>query len=84
MKLSLTHHSHQLAYMILNFWDKPIEKLDLSNCNLQAFPSLPSSHCATIKEIDLSGFYKNSTYLFFQKNNLNNLKKKSKKEINWN
>ena len=51
-----------MGWMIMNCWQKLIERLDLSSCGLTDMPSLPSRHCKTIKELDIS-----SNIQYFQK-----------------
>ena len=44
-----------VAWLILNTWAPPKDKIDLSNCNLEQFPTFPGNVSIYIKEFDLSG-----------------------------
>ena len=57
LRYAFSKGDESMGWMIMNCWQKLIERLDLSSCGLTDMPSLPSRHCKTIKELDISSNY---------------------------
>ena len=55
LKLAFMQSNVPVAWLILNTWPQPLERIDVSNCHLDQFPSIPSNVSMHLKEIDISG-----------------------------